>query len=140
MAEWIYEQGQGENRALLIEGGRAVEAHLEVYPSLLQPGDVLPMQVTEIQAPDKRAIVRSGDAEAILEPVPPRTALKATLLVQIIREPMFDGRLHKRARARPAPEGAQEGPAPSLLARIEATGTPIRILDPHGPDLLEEHG
>lgn len=140
MAEWIYEQGIGENRALLIEGSRAVEAHLDVFPQHLQPGDIVPMQVTDIQVPDKRAVVRSGEAEAILEPVPPRTALKTNLLVEIVREPMFDGRLHKRARARPAPEGAQEGSAPSLLSRIEATGLPVRTLDPHGPDLLEEHG
>lgn len=140
MAEWIYEQGIGENRALLIEGSRAVEAHLDVFPQHLQPGDIVPMQVTDIQVPDKRAVVRSGEAEAILEPVPPRTALRTNLLVEIVREPMFDGRLHKRARARPAPEGAQEGSAPSLLSRIEATGLPVRTLDPHGPDLLEEHG
>lgn len=140
MAEWLYEQGIGENRALLVESGRAVEAHLEPVSQGLQPGDVVPMQVVEIQVPDRRAVLRADAAEALLEPVPPRTALKSTLLVEIVREPMFDGRLHKRARARPATDGAQEGRAPALLARLEATGLPIRMVEPHGPDLLEEAG
>ena len=149
MAEWLYEEGLGENRALLIEGGCAVEAHLEAFPQHLQPGDIVPMRVVEIQVPDKRAVVRLPEIEgplgapafeALLEPVPPRTSLKAMLLVEIVREPMFDGRLHKRARARPAPEGAREGGAPPLLARLNMTGIPVRTLDSHTPDLLEEFG
>lgn len=150
MVEWIYEQGIGENRALLMENGRAVEAHLEIFPAPLQPGDILSMRVIEIQVPGKRAIVRRtapGDApdtnpdfEAILEPLPDRTSLKSEVLVEIIREPMFDGRVHKRAKARPAaPEGAAGG-ASALRDRIEATAHPIRTVDPYGPDLLEDAG
>lgn len=140
MAEWLYEQGIGENRALLVEDSRAVEAHLEPVAQGLQPGDIVPMQVVEIQVPDKRALVRSEQAEAILGPVPPRTIVKSTVLVEIVREPMFDGRLHKRARARPAPEAAQPRPAPSLRSRIEATGIPVRMVASRGPDHLEEAG
>ena len=150
MAEWLYEQGLGENRALLIEGGRAVEAHLEIFPSILQPGDILPMRIMEIQVPGKRAIVRKsapGDApdanpefEAILEPLPDRISLKSEVFVEIIREPVFDGRHHKRAKARPAHPDAVAGSAPSLIERITSTRDPVRTLDPHGPDLLEEAG
>lgn len=144
MAEWIYEQGLGENRALLIEGGRAVEAHLEVFPAPLQPGDVLPMRVIEIQVPGKRAIVRLPNAdpevEAILAPLPDRLSLKSEILVEIIREPIFDGRIQKRAKARPASPDAPVGTAPALQDRIAAIGPSIRTLDPHGPDLLEDHG
>jgi len=150
LAEWIYEQGIGENRALLIEDGRTVEAHLEIFPAPLQPGDVLSMRVIEIQVPGKRAIVRrtapgaapdtNPDFEAILEPLPDRTSLKSDVLVEIIREPMFDGRVHKRAKARPAPPEAAAGGASALRDRIKATGHPIRTVDPYGPDLLEDAG
>ncbi len=150
MAEWLYEKGLGENRALLLEGGRAVEAHLEIFPAPLQPGDILPMRVVEIQAPGRRAIVRlsapgaapdtNPDFEAVLEPLPDRTALKSEILVEIVREPIFDGRIHKRAKARPAPPEAATGNAPALLARLEATDHPIVTVEPHGPDLLEEAG
>jgi hypothetical protein len=150
LVEWIYEQGIGENRALLIEDGRAVEAHLEIFPAPLQPGDILSMRVIEIQVPGKRAIVRRtapGDApdtnpnfEAILEPLPDRTSLKSEVLVEIIREPMFDGRVHKRAKARPAPPEGATGGASALRDRIAATDHPIRTVDPYGPDLLEEAG
>ena len=146
MAEWLYEQGLGENRALLIEDGRAVEAHLEVFPSLIEPGQILPMRVIEIQLPGKRAIVRTFDtgdgpgSEAILAPVPPGVGLKDTLNVEILREPIFDGRVHKRAKARPAPETSTSGPAPRLVERLNATGHPVRSVELHGPDLLEEAG
>ena len=150
MAEWLYEKGLGENRALLLDGGRAVEAHLEVFPAPLQPGDVLSMRVIEIQVQGRRGIVRlsaPGDApdtnpdfEAILEPLPERTSLKSEVLVEIVREPMFDGRVHKRAKARLAAPDAIPGGASALRDRIEATDHPIRTVDPHGPDLLEEAG
>ncbi len=150
MAEWLYEKGLGENRALLLEGGRAVEAHLEIFPAPLQPGDVLPMRVVEIQVPGRRAIVRlsapgaapdtNPDFEAVLEPLPDRTALKSEILVEIVREPIFDGRIQKRAKARPAPPEAATGNAPALLARLEATDHRIVTVEPHGPDLLEEAG
>jgi hypothetical protein len=150
MAEWLYEKGLGENRALLLDGGRAVEAHLEVFPAPLQPGDVLFMRVVEIQVQGRRGIVRlsaPGDApdtnpdfEAILEPLSERTSLKSEVLVEIVREPMFDGRVHKRAKARLAAPDAIPGGASALRDRIEATDHPIRTVDPHGPDLLEEAG
>ena len=150
MAEWLYEKGLGENRALLLDGGRAVEAHLEVFPAPLQPGDVLSMRVIEIQVQGRRGIVRlsaPGDApdtnpdfEAILEPLPERTSLKSEVLVEIVREPIFDGRVHKRTKARPAAPDAIPGGASALRDRIEATDHPIRTVDPHGPDLLEEAG
>lgn len=150
MAEWLYEKGLGENRALLLDGGRAVEAHLEVFPAPLQPGDVLYMRVIEIQVQGRRGIVRlsaPGDApdtnpdfEAILEPLPERASLKSDVLVEIVREPIFDGRVHKRAKARPATPDAIPGGASALRDRMEATDHPIRTVEPYGPDLLEEAG
>ncbi len=150
MAEWLYEQGLGENRALLIEDGRAVEAHLEVFPAPLQPGDIHAMRVIEIQVPGKRALVRrwtpgaapdaNPDFEAILEPVPDRTGLQRDILVEIIREPIFDGRVHKRAKARLAGPDSVPGSAPALRDRIAGTGHPVRLVDPHGADLLEAAG
>jgi hypothetical protein len=80
------------------------------------------------------------DFEAILAPLPERTSLKSEVLVEIVREPIFDGRVHKRAKARPAAPDAIPGGASALRDQIEATDHPIRTVDPYGPDLLEEAG
>lgn len=150
MAEWLYEKGLGENRALLMDGGRAVEAHLQIFPPLIEPGEILPMRVTEIQVPGKRAMVCKSsmglsldlgpDIEAILEPVPPGVRINDTINVEIIREPIFDGRVQKRAKARPVEKHIGRREAPSLIDRINWTREPIRKVDPYGPDLLEEAG
>lgn len=150
MAEWLYEEGIGENRAILIEDGRTVEAHLQIFPPLIEPGAIIAMNVVQIQVQDHRVIVRAADGqespergpgvEAILTPVPPGLGLKSTINVEILREPIFDGRVHKRAKARPAGPDRVPGSAPTLLDRIKATGLPVRTVDAHGSDLLEDAG
>lgn len=148
LAEWIYEKGLGENRALLIEGGRAVEAHLEIFPPLLQPGDVRPMRISQIQVPGERAIAQMfgieqlsvPEYEAIVQPVPNGMTVGRDLYVEIIREPIFDGRVHKRAKGRPAPHLVGHRSARPLIDRIKGTHEDVRTVDPHGPDLLEDAG
>lgn len=141
MPEWLYEAGLGENRALLLEDGEAIEAHLEIIPRGHEPGDTLLARIMEVQAPGRRALVQlANGGEALLEPVPVSARVRQDMLVEILREPIFDGRVHKRAKARPAPPLAEAGAAPSLLARLQETGLSITPLGTPGPDRLEEAG
>ena len=87
MAEWLYEEGIGEARAGLIEHGRLVEALVERETEAARAGAVVQGRLIATLIPKKRGVVRllSGE-EALLEPIPPRLAEGATVLVEILRE------------------------------------------------------
>ena len=141
MAEWLYEEGIGEARAALIEHGRLVEALVERESDAARAGAVVQGRLIATVIPKKRGIVRlvSGE-EALLEPLPPRLAEGANVLVEILREAVPEEGRPKRAKARVAPPGIKPHPGPSLLQRIRATGTPVIPCPAHEEDRLEAHG
>lgn len=141
MAEWLYEEGIGEARAGLIEHGRLVEALVERDADAVRAGAVVQGRLVATIIPRKRGIVRllSGE-EALLEPIPPRLAEGANVLIEILREAIAEEGRPKRAKARVAPPGVKPHPGPSLLQRIRATGTPVIPCPAHEEDRLEAHG
>ncbi|MDP8994520.1 MAG: ribonuclease, partial [Pseudomonadota bacterium] len=72
MAEWLFEPGIGEDRAILVEGGVIVEAALEL-PGRLRAGAVAAGRLAKILVPGRRglAALDSGE-EAMVEPLPPK--------------------------------------------------------------------
>jgi len=98
MAEWLYEEGIGEARAGLIEHGRLVEALVERDTDAARAGAVVQGRLVATIIPRKRGIVRllSGE-EALLEPIPPRLAEGANVLVEILREAIAEEGRPKRA-------------------------------------------
>ena len=54
MAEWLYEDGIGENRAILVEDGEIVEAVIEL-PGL-RAGAVVAARLTALLIPGRRGI------------------------------------------------------------------------------------
>lgn len=141
MAEWLYEEGIGEARAALIENGRLVEALIERESDAARAGAVVQGRLINTVIPRKRGIVRlvSGE-EALLEPLPPRLAEGANVLVEILREAISEEGRPKRAKARVAPPGVKPHPGASLLQRIRATGVPVVPCPAHEEDRLEAHG
>ncbi|MCP1469427.1 hypothetical protein J3E64_001102 [Sphingobium sp. OAS761] len=141
MAEWLYEEGIGEARAALIEHGRLVEALVERDGDAARAGAVMQGRLIATLIPRKRGIVRllSGE-EALLEPIPPKLAEGATVLVEILREAIAEEGRPKRAKARVAAPGIKPHPGPSLLQRIRATGVPVIPCPAHEEDRLEAHG
>lgn len=130
---WLYEDGIGEKRAVLIKDGEIVEALIEL-PGAAAPGAIVEARLIQVQQPARRGLVRfDGGLEALLVPIPPGVTEGATLTVEIVREPLPEtGRL-KRAKVRPA-----DGPprdAPSLAERLDARPHPLT-----GPDLFEQAG
>lgn len=141
MAEWLYEDGIGEERAALLDNGAIVAAYLEPERQAARPGDVCRAKLSEI-LPGKRVgrlELESGE-EALLEPLARGVSEGAYLLVEIVRSAIPEPGRRKRARARPAAKGRTEKPGPTLKERLAAGEAPVRTLSGHGGDALEAAG
>ncbi|QJQ31285.1 ribonuclease [Sphingomonas lacunae] len=141
MAEWLYEDGIGERRAALVEDGRIVELHVERDSDGVQPGERLHARLNPREGSGAwRSVTLPSGEEAMLRSLPPGLSDGATLLVEVTRSAVAEADIVKRAMARPAEAGARPMPAPSLLDRISASGTPVCLVAPHQPDALEQAG
>lgn len=140
LAEWIYEDGIGERRATLVDGGHIIECHVERDDDGVSVGAICDARI--LPRDDSAMIVVSltGGEEALLSALPSATSIGATILVEVTRSAIAERDMVKRAKCRPAPEGAGPRHAPTLFERICATGTPVRTLHPHEDDALEEAG
>ena len=141
MAEWLYEAGIGEARAALIDDGHIRIARIEPDSDLPRVGAIVAARLTEITVKGREGIVSlAAGGEALLSGLPTGITQGASLLVEIVREALPERGRAKRAKAVPAPDGAQQAPGPDLLARITASGVPVRRLLAHQPDDLEAAG
>ncbi len=128
MAEWLYEQGIGEDRAILVEDGRILEAATEL-PGL-RAGAVMLVKLTGIAG---IATLEDG-SEAVVSPLPPGVAEGGSFRAEVIREAIPEPGRRKPARVRPSDLPLRAGPC--LAERI---GNPPP-LPAFGPDRFEEAG
>lgn len=144
MVEALIERGIGEVRALVLDRGEAVEAHIERDDDPLRAGDLWAARLAARLPGASRGLVRLGDTEALLEPLPAGLAEGGLVRVEVLREPLHEAgrpRLAKLA-ARPGPMGGPGRIAhgPTLAERLAARGLKLRGAGPPGPDLLEAAG
>jgi len=141
LAEWLYEAGIGESRAVLIERGEILEMALERDEQIgPRVGAILPARLTrKADASGRGLVLIEGGDHAQLVPVPPGLTEGAALTVEVVREALREGSDTKPIRVRAAAADAQPRPGPDLRARIEAMGLPVREVS-DGADLLEAHG
>lgn len=142
---WLYEEGIGEARAALVQGGRIVEAQIEREERQVRAGGIHNGRLIRTLIPKKRGIVRLDMGELVLiEPIPPRISEGGPIRVEILREaigePGLEEEREKLARGRQSTPGAPVGPGPSLLQRIGESGLPIVPCPAHEEDRLEEAG
>ena len=134
MAEWLYEAGIGENRAALVARGTIRKARIEL-PGLradtVAPAKLIDRSTGKVMLPD-------GE-EALCDPLPKGVTQGASFPVRIVREPVAERGRMKLAKAVPAPD-LPLAPGPDLLARIVASGVPVRHCHPHESDAFEEAG
>jgi hypothetical protein len=141
LAEWLYEAGIGEARAALVEDGAIRIARIERDDDALRPGAIAKARLTEITVKGREGVVTLADGtEALLAPLPAGITQGAALTVEIVRAALPERGRAKRARAIPAPDSVEDRPGPDLLARIAASGIPVRRLHAHEPDALEAAG
>ncbi len=132
MAEWLYEAGIGENRAILVEDGAIVETQIEL-PGL-RAGIVADARLTSILIPGRRGVATLDcGTEVLVEPLF-KVSEGAAIRVEITREVIPEPGALKRAKGRMT--DAAIGSGPDLAARIG----PHRVVGPHGPDLFEQAG
>lgn len=124
MAEWLYEDGIGENRAILVEDGEILEAAIEL-PGL-RAGAVVPARLTNIAG-----IATLGDGtEAVIDPV--GLAEGAAFHAEVVREAIPERGRPKPPKVRRTDLPLRDGP--TLAERI---GNPRPL---SGPDLFEAAG
>ncbi len=136
MPEWLYEAGIGEARAALVDNGAIVEAAIEL-PSPLRLGTVAQARLVELAAGNMGRLDIAG-TEAVIARIPAGVTKGATLTVEIVRETIPEPGRPKPPRAVATDAAPHAGP--DLLARIHASGYPVRILRAHEPDALEAAG
>ncbi|MEG3123882.1 ribonuclease [Sphingomonas sp. GB1N7] len=139
MPEWLYEAGIGEARAALVADNRILEARIEPDDVAIRVGTVTAARLIEITRPGREGRITLDDgSEATLSPLPPGITQGARLTVRIVREAIPEAGRPKRPRSMPSDEAPAHGP--DLLARIIATGHPVRTLRSHESDALEQAG
>lgn len=118
MAEWLVEDGIGEERALLVENGHAIAARVQ-WPGELVAGAVMEGVLIARAKGSPRGRARfPGGEEALVDKLPRDASQGATLRFEIMRGAVGEAARRKLAQARPT--SAPECPAPSLAQRLGA--------------------
>ena len=144
MSEALIDFGIGETRAVVVEGGTIVEAHVERDDDALRAGDVWAARLVTILVPGKRGIVDAGGHQALLDPLPPALTGGGLVRVEVGREALPEAGRARLAKVRAA-SGALHGPGriahgPDLAARLAASGYQVRDVTHAQDDPLEAAG
>lgn len=126
-AEWLYEAGIAEERAILASGGAILSARVE-WGEGLRPGLVAEAKLVKRHAGSRRGLVRFDDgAEALIDQLAREASEGVRMMVRVTRAAIAERGRTKLPVVKPAP-GETARPAPSLREEIEATGATVRVL------------
>ncbi len=100
MAEWLIEEGIGETRALLMEGGEVLAARLR-WPGELQAGQPLFARLSTKRSGKRRGVATlENGVEVLVDHLPPEATEGATIGIKISRAPISERGRYKLAQAR----------------------------------------
>lgn len=135
-AEWLYEAGIGEERAILVEYGAILAARVE-WAEPLRAGLVADAQLSSKPAGARRGLAKLANGSEVLVDGLPRDANEGdTLRLRIVRAALAERGRTKRAQARHDPD-ATAGPAPSLLDQLRSGPLPVREVRIAGRDFAD---
>ncbi|MFN4112944.1 MAG: ribonuclease [Sphingomonadaceae bacterium] len=126
MAEWLVEDGIGEQRAVLLDKGQIVAARLQ-WPGTIAAGAVVEAVVVERYPGTNHALVRLPDGtEAHARRLPKADSEGSTVTVVVEREAIAErGRLK---RAQVTRTDSPVNPSPTLAESLAAEGHPVRVV------------
>jgi hypothetical protein len=132
LAEWLYESGIDENRAILVHDGTIIEAQIELDG--LRAGTVADARLASILIPGRRGIAALIDGtEVLIEPLLNATE-GAAIRIEILREAIPEPGVVKRAKGRMTSDALCRG------ANLQTRIGPHRVVGWHEPDLFEQAG
>lgn len=140
MAEWLVEEGIGEDRAIRLDGATITDAILDWHHDL-RPGEIAEAKLVSRHAGTPRGVARFPNEERVLvDHLPPDAAEGAMIRLEVTRSAIFESRRSKLAQARPTDKSPRRGP--SLAERLRDAGHDVRIVrrfpDCDWEDLLGE--
>jgi Ribonuclease G/E len=133
LPEWLYEEGIGENRAILVEQDSILEAAIEL-PDEVRVGSVVAGRLRQLDLQRQSGWVSTARGDVLVRPIDRRLAQGSQVHVQIVREQVLEPGHPKSLIGILTDERERE--APSLAERI---GDHVRI-SPHEPDRFEASG
>lgn len=137
-AEWLYEAGIAEERAILVSRGQILSARVE-WGDPLRPGLIAQAQLVTRAPNSRRGTVRLADGTmAHIDQLPHEATQGVTLTVRVVRAAISERGRTKLPVTRPAP-GEAPAPAPNLREEIEASGAHLRALPVTNPE-FGQHG
>jgi len=105
LAEWLVEEGIGETRAILLDGGEIVAARLD-WPGPLKAGLVEDAVLVSRTAGSPRGTARFANGEeALVDDLPRDASEGAKLRLIVTRAALWERLRRKHARARPTAAG-----------------------------------
>lgn len=126
MAEWLVEEGIGEHRAVLLDGGEIAAARID-WPGSLKPGQVEDAILISRAAGSPRGTARfvSGE-EALVDRLPREASEGARLRLEVLRSAIPERSRRKLAQARPT--SAALCGAPTLADALRSDGQTVRLV------------
>ncbi|MFN3989953.1 MAG: ribonuclease [Erythrobacter sp.] len=120
MAEWLVEQGIGETRSLLVEGGRVLAARI-AWPGELTTGTPVSGQLISKPKGTRRGLARLDDGrEVLLDHLPPDVTEGAQLALTITRAALAERGRYKLAQARVGALGTAQSAQGTIVPRFPA--------------------
>lgn len=126
MAEWLVEEGIGEDRAIQLSGDEIVAARL-CWHEGLTAGQVEDAQLISRTSGSQRGTARfANEEEALVDRLPGDASEGAMLRLKVMRAAIGEAGRTKLATARPSNDALR--PAPTLAQALEMDGHSVEIV------------